>query len=71
MDLGQEHGKLQDLSSPILRKVQQGFMYMRTCLSDNAHEVFTGFGDLEGTAYVKLRHWDRATDTRICCCPSI
>ena len=48
MDLGQDHGHLQDLSSPILSKIQEGFLYMRSCLVDDANDVFTRFGSLQG-----------------------
>lgn len=48
MDLGQEHGHLQDLSSPILNKLQQGFRDMRNCLDDNSEGAFEHFESLEG-----------------------
>lgn len=48
MDLGQEHGQLQDLSSPILNKLQQGFRDMRNCLDDNSEGAFEHFESLEG-----------------------
>ena len=48
MDLGQEHGHLQDLSSPILNKLQQGFRDMRNCLDDNSDGAFEHFESLEG-----------------------
>jgi len=54
MDLGQEHGHLQDLSSPILSKIQEGFLYMRSCLIDDASDMFTGFGSLQGESILRM-----------------
>ena len=41
MEMGQEHGQLQDLSSPVLNKLQQGFRDLRTCLAEDCTKTFT------------------------------
>lgn len=51
MELGQEHGQLQDLSSPVLNKLQQGFKDLRTCLAENCTRTFHGFGSLPGELF--------------------
>ncbi|DBA97134.1 TPA: hypothetical protein ACH3X1_014902 [Trebouxia sp. C0004] len=69
MDLGQDHGQLQDLSSPILSKIQEGFLYMRSCLVDDANDMFTGFGSLQGpnksTMFVA---WDKVKSQLVLSC---
>ena len=56
MDPGQDHGHLQDLSSPILSKIQEGFLYMRSCLVDDASDMFTRFGSLQGALATNTRY---------------
>lgn len=56
MDYGKEHGQLQDLSSPILSKVQEAFTYMNRCLADEANAEFSGFGSLQGQSWRRCRH---------------
>ncbi|KAL0031927.1 hypothetical protein WJX79_006284 [Trebouxia sp. C0005] len=69
MDLGEDHGHLQDLSSPILSKIQEGFFYMRSCLVDDANDMFTRFGSLQGpnksTMFVA---WDEVKSRLVLSC---
>lgn len=48
MDLGQDHGQLHDLSSPILTKIQHALMMMRASLAGETHDVFTSFRSIDG-----------------------
>lgn len=48
IDHGEEHGEIQNLGSPILSKIQQAFLYIRTLSSDTAHEEFTSYCFIEG-----------------------
>ena len=46
--LDQEHGEMQNLGSPILSKIQQAFLYIRTMSNGTAHEEFTSYRSIEG-----------------------
>lgn len=48
-DTGQEYGEIQHLGSPILSKIQQAFMYIRTIATGKTREQFTSFRSVEGT----------------------
>lgn len=48
MDLGQDHGQLLDLSSPILTKIQHAFMMMRASFAGETQDVFTSFRSTDG-----------------------
>ena len=45
---GQEHGEIQNLGSPILSKLQQAFLYIRTLSIGTAHEDFSSHRSIEG-----------------------
>lgn len=65
---GLEHGEIQDLGSPILSKIQQAFMYIRTLASGNAHEKFSSYRSIEGSSpneTVRLAGYKRRPE-RIC-----
>ena len=49
-DLDQEHGEIQNLGSPILSKIQQAFLYIRTLANGTAHENFSSYRSIEGIA---------------------
>ena len=48
MEHGQEHGEIQNLGSPILSKIQQAFLYIRTLASGTADEEFSSYRSIEG-----------------------
>ena len=48
LEHGQEHGEIQNLGSPILSKIQQAFLYIRTLASSTAHEEFSSYRSVEG-----------------------
>lgn len=48
MDLGQDHGQLHDLSSPILSKIQQAFVVLRGSLAGDTKDLFTDFSSVDG-----------------------
>lgn len=48
MEHGQEHGAIQNLGSPILSKIQQAFLYIRTFSSGAAHDEFSSYRSVEG-----------------------
>ena len=48
MEHGQEHGEIQNLGSPILSKIQQAFLYIRTLASGTAHEEFSSYRSIQG-----------------------
>lgn len=48
MDLGQDHGQLHDLSSPILSKIQESFVMLRGSLAGETDDLFTDCISLDG-----------------------
>lgn len=50
LDHGVEHGEIQDLGSPILSKIQQAFLYIRTLASGTAHDEFSSYRSIEGSS---------------------
>jgi len=50
-DLGEEHGEIRNLGSPILSKIQQAFLYIRTVATGQATDEFTSFRAVEGTSH--------------------
>ena len=54
-DLDQEHGEIQNLGSPILSKVQQAFIYMKTVPNGTPHEGFPSYRSIQGTAGQVMR----------------
>ena len=64
---GLEHGEIQDLGSPILSKIQEAFLYIRTLASDSAHEEFSSYRSIEGSSQiqeetVRLAGYKRSTE---------
>lgn len=54
-DLDQEHGEIQNLGSPILSKIQQAFLYIRTVANGTANEEFSSYRSIEGITVFPFR----------------
>ena len=52
-DLGEEHGEIRNLGSPILSKIQQAFLYIRTIATGKANDEFTSFRAVDGMSQKK------------------
>ena len=50
LEHGQEHGEIQNLGSPILSKIQQAFLYIRTLANGTAHEEFSSNRSVAGNS---------------------
>ncbi len=50
-DLGEEHGEIRNLGSPILSKIQQAFLYMRAIATGKANDEFTSFRAVDGMSH--------------------
>lgn len=48
MEHGQEHGEIKNLGSPILSKIQQAFLYIRTFSSGAVYDEFSSYRSVEG-----------------------
>lgn len=60
-DLGEEHGEIRNLGSPILSKIQQAFLYIRTIATGKANDEFTSFRAVDGAHGSTLNiGWDKA-----------
>ena len=54
-DLGDDDlGEIRSLGSPILSKIQQAFLYIRSIATGSGHEEFTSLRAVEGTEYLSL-----------------
>ncbi|DBA70391.1 TPA: hypothetical protein ACH3X2_011807 [Trebouxia sp. C0005] len=60
-DLGEEHGEIRNLGSPILSKIQQAFLYIKTFATAKANDDFTSVRAVEGAHNSTLNiGWDKA-----------
>lgn len=50
-DLGEEHGEIRNLGSPILSKIQQAFLYIKTFATAKANDDFTSVRAVEGMSH--------------------